>query len=148
MPKRLPSVFVLSSFCLCPAITLAGSLACPSHTYIKEHARLEYIDYGEHYAYMYFTVPYHSRTLTLSFRLPAQPPFARPISSHYVSDSEAYNRGNVNWGLTHHYQTDFASTLMRYIAYRDVYPLTSQADCLYLSTLEGYFLYGHIWMLK
>lgn len=120
---------------------------CPTHEQIRAHAYLQSVDFEETKAIMHFNFTHSKRNLKLSFRLPAAPPFARPISSHYHSDTQAYNRGFVNWGFTAYYQQDFASRLLEYIAFRNIYYVTDNlVDCLYLSTLESYFLYGHIWI--
>jgi len=120
---------------------------CPTHEEIRAHAYLKNVEYDETKAIMHFHFAHSHRNFTLSFRLPAAPPFARPISSHYHSDTQAYNRGYVNWGFTAYYQQDFASRLLEYIAFRNIYYITDNlVDCLYLSTLESYFLYGHIWI--
>ena len=95
---------------------------------------------------MYFSINHNAHSSLLTFRLPAQPPFVRPKSSHYISHSSAYDQGEINWGFTAHYQQDFAQTLLKYIAYRNAYVSGNRIDCLYISMLEGYILYGHIWM--
>ena len=131
----------LSSFCV-------ANHACPTHSDIKHTAQLDYVDYTHTHADMYFKVRYDHQDLILTFRLPGQAPFARPASSHYASASGDFDRGNINWGFTNHYRTDFATFLMKYIVFRNAYPTETMVDCLYMSTLEGYFLYGHIWMHK
>jgi hypothetical protein len=123
-----------------------AQLTCPSHAFLSTHAALSHIDYGKHSAILHFSIPHSPHAPLLTFRLPAQPPFARPKSEHYVSHSAAYDRGEVNWGFTAYYQQDFAQNLLKFIAYRDAFVSGSKVDCLYISMLEGYFLYGHVWL--
>lgn len=140
------NIFLFLCTALCASL-LADTPVCPTHAYIRAHAQFKDIDFKETKANMYFHLKHRDRDVVLSFRLPAAPPFARPVSSHYHSDTQAYNRGFVNWGFTAYYQQDFASRLLEYIAFRNIYYVTDTlVDCLYLSTLESYFLYGHIWI--
>tara|TARA_B100001989_G_scaffold237287_1_gene199832 strand:- start:742 stop:1194 length:453 start_codon:yes stop_codon:yes gene_type:complete len=140
--SRSLQIFILFIYCSIHA----SDFSCPTHDTLKSKAQLDSIEYTHSHANMYFKLESNHQNLSLSFRLPGQAPFARPASSHYASDSESFNRGDINWGFTNHYRTDFASTLMKYIVYKAAYPTDTMVDCVYLSTLEGYFIYGHIWM--
>ena len=146
MPNALTNPFLSVLITLAFCCVNASDFSCPTHDAIKSKARLDSIDYTHSHANMYFKLEGNHQNLSLSFRLPGQAPFARPASSHYASDSASFNRGDINWGFTNHYRTDFASTLMKYIVFKAAYPTATMVDCVYLSTLEGYFIYGHIWM--
>ena len=118
---------------------------CPSHYDLREYAQLSSMEYFDDHAMMNFSVQSHHTRHTLYFKLPAHPPFTRPISHHYVSHSYGLNRGHVNWGYTEYYKHDLSRSLLRYIAFRGAYTYGHHTDCLYLSVIENNWLYGHIW---
>ena len=138
--------FFIGFLCLLYAHQIRADGLCPNHFELKSDAVFKNIVYYESHADFSFTINHHHRLLTLTFRLPSHPPFARIASSHYTSNTSAYNRGHVNWGFTEHYKGDFADVLLDYIAFRGGYVHDVYTDCLYLSLLENNFLYGHIWI--
>ena len=135
----LPILLLLATY------TAYGHLVCPSHSEIKSYAHFHEIEYNTKFARMVFNLNVEQHQLSLTFNLPASPPFTRPASSHF-NNSTFFNRGEVNWGFTDHYKTDFATVLLDNIVYRNAYQAGNQVDCLYMSILENYFLYGHIWI--
>ena len=119
---------------------------CPNHDQLHAGARFQSIRYTETMAEMSFQINFNGHSRRLYFKLPAHPPFTRVASDRYVSNSSAWNRGNVNWGMTERYKNDYADVLMNYVAFRDAYDHAGRIDCVYLSILENNYLYGHLWI--
>lgn len=122
-----------------------GQIVCPSHSQIKNNAHFHEIEYNSKFARMFFNLNVEQHQLSLTFYLPASPPFTRPASSHF-SGGPLFDRGDVNWGFTDHYKKDFATVLIDGIVFRNAYLAGDQVDCLYVAILENYLLYGHIWI--
>ena len=136
-------------YCLFAWLPLIVSAAvCPNHYQLLSDAKYDTIVYTESHAEMSFQVKFNGAKRRLSFILPARPPFARNKSDGYVSDTKAWDRGNINWGMTERYKLDYADVLLNYIAFRNAYDHSGRIDCLYLSILENNYLYGHIWIDK
>lgn len=124
----------------------ANAAICPNHTQLLGSAKFESINYTESHAELTLKIKFNGSNRRLSFILPAHPPFARVKSDHYVSDSAAWDRGSVNWGVTERYKLDYADVLLNYVAFRNAYDHSGRVDCLYLSILENNYLYGHLWI--
>lgn len=125
---------------------ILSAAVCPNHYQLLSDARYDSIVYTESYAEISFQIKFNGSKRRLSFKLPAHPPFARTKSDGYVSDTKAWDRGHVNWGVTERYKLDYADVLLNYIAFRNAYDHTGRIDCLYLSILENNYLYGHLWI--
>ncbi|MEC8882692.1 MAG: hypothetical protein VX737_05390 [Pseudomonadota bacterium] len=128
-------------FLLIPLTVFADT--CPNHSEIKASSNFSGISYDERHATLQFSVDHSHQTLSLTFKLPASPPFARTSMPFYNQD---YTYGSINWGFTERYQHDFSKELIKFTSFQRAYEHGAFIDCVYVSLLENNMIYGHIWI--